>query len=176
MLNTYAIPTSLTYLSRFCIFLDYLLHPTAPPNSSRSLSHYLYIKRALHFLSWHGDLSNCTLPTPATRQLPPLVSAPCISCLRLLPFPCLFSPSFLLLACIQVHVRPWWFSCHRSLLTSVTLPIPTGVCAASWNLLVLCLFLLFLDLREDKGQGHPHYLEVARPGSCPPATFPCRRR
>ena len=94
MLNTLFYPSRPTCLSRLCIVLGSLLHPTAPPISSCLPSPHLSVAPAPHILSRCVAPSTWTLSSPATLQLPPIVSAPRTACLSLLSLPRPFSPRF----------------------------------------------------------------------------------
>ena len=117
-----------------------LLHPNAPPSSSehRHIT-FLYVTTSLHLLSRRGTLSTGTSPTPATRQLPPLVSSPCAACLHLLPYTILDRKVliFLLYYCdiIRNYICHWFIVLYRSWWRSSWFTyIITPVCNA-WDLL-----------------------------------------
>ena len=118
--------------------------------------------------------SICTSPTPATRQLPLLVSAPYAMCLSLFYFPLLLYPPFPPYACIQVPVVPSGLDHHCSLCTSVPLSLHPCVCPASWHILVLGLIFWVSISHEGEEPGRLHSLVVARLAPLPTDTWPRR--
>ena len=114
-----------------------------PPIIIPSSSQHLSVTTSSHLLSRRVALSTWTSPTPATRHLTPLVSAPRAVFIYLLLFPRPLSPPLPPSACTQVPVRPWGFSHHRSIRASVTLTLPPCVLhsfseySGSWSLFLL---------------------------------------
>ena len=106
------------------IYLDYLLHPTAPPISICSSSYYFYVTLDPCLLSWRRTLSTWTFTTPATRWPPPLLYTPHTVCLYLSPFPASVCLPFVALS---LHLGPCW---------------PLGVCPPRVPPSHLCYFYL----------------------------------
>ena len=172
--NIYSSPSRRTCLNLFWIFLDSLLHLTAPPISSCSFSYHLSVAPAPHLLSQSGTPSTWKSPTPAPRRPPPLVSVPHTVCLYLPPFPASVRPPFLTSSCTQVLLSTWWFS------LSLVPPYPLCLCfyipvcdAEYFHLLILSFYVGWIFARRARGQGISTPYQLLAPVLGPPATWTC---
>ena len=120
-----------------------LLSPLSypPPISSRYWPWHISVTPAPHLLSQCGAPSTWTLPTPTTHQLPPLLSAPCATCLLLMLFLHPLSSFVASLGlnpglCQPLGVLPSRFP------PRLCAPAPplSVYSAASWHLLVIVFF------------------------------------
>ena len=97
---------SLVYPFRPTIFFSHFIDRSFPPLSyllpirSRSYLKPTKFSTAPHLLSRRKAPPPGILTASAARQPLPLIPAPCVACLHLLPFPCRFDPPF---AALNLH-------------------------------------------------------------------------
>ena len=163
--NIYSSPSRRTCLNLFWIFLDSLLHLTAPPISSCSFSYHLSVAPAPHLLSQSGTPSTWKSPTPAPRRPPPLVSVPHTVCLYLPPFPASVRPPFLTSSCTQVLLSTWWFSLSLVPPYPLCLCFYIPVCDAKYFHLVRQLEKCMMRSDQINWHNHGSYVEKTAPSS-----------